>query len=171
MVGPSVPGTLVPVPQKRFTENGATNQKQISSRRQPCGWKQLVDERGQKRKARIVPANRPQTENLVGCCFGWLFCCRRFLSTKNKKKWLQWACDHQHWTAEEWKNMAWNMTESSVYFSGPVSPHTSTQYSVFGLRWNWLFSAWTDRRPICSNCMMPSCQLGPASLWKVSNTL
>jgi hypothetical protein len=33
---------------------------------------------------------------------------RPLLSAKNKKKLLQWARHHQHWTIEEWKNIAWS---------------------------------------------------------------
>jgi hypothetical protein len=37
--------------------------KQKASSQQPfCGQKQLVDERGRRRMARIVQANRPQTD-------------------------------------------------------------------------------------------------------------
>jgi hypothetical protein len=40
------------------------------------------------------------------------YCSRRphrvpLLSSKNKKKQLQWARDHQHWTIEECKNITW----------------------------------------------------------------
>ena len=36
------------------------------------------------------------------------------LSTKNKYKQFQWAHGHQHWTTEEWKNIAWNNSELSL---------------------------------------------------------
>ncbi|CDQ84117.1 unnamed protein product [Oncorhynchus mykiss] len=40
------------------------------------------------------------------------YCSRRphrvpLLSAENKKKQFHWARDCQHWTIEEWKNIAW----------------------------------------------------------------
>jgi hypothetical protein len=80
---------------------------------------------------RIVQANRRATNRQVTAQYNsgvqndmserttrqslsWMgFCSRRphwvqLLSAKNKKKLLQWARDHQHWTIEEWKNIAWS---------------------------------------------------------------
>ena len=92
--------------------------------------KKQADERGRKRVARIVQANRRATnrqmaqynsgvQNSISECttrrslsrMG--YCSRRphrvqLLSAKNKKKQLQRARHHQYWTIEDWKNIAWS---------------------------------------------------------------
>nr|ABQ59678.1 vacuolar protein sorting 52 [Salmo salar]ACX35591.1 vacuolar protein sorting 52 [Salmo salar] len=86
----------------------------------------LVDESGRKGMARIVQANRPQTyitaqhnsgvqngitERTTRSLSQMGYCSRRphwvpLISAKNEKQRLQWARNHQHWTIEEWKNIA-----------------------------------------------------------------
>jgi hypothetical protein len=81
--------------------------------------------------ARIVQANRRATNRQItvkyniGVQKGILertsrralsqmgYCSRQqhrvpLLSANNKKMMIQWAHNHQHWTIEEWKNIAWS---------------------------------------------------------------
>uniref|UniRef100_A0AAZ3SMV0 Transposase Tc1-like domain-containing protein n=1 Tax=Oncorhynchus tshawytscha TaxID=74940 RepID=A0AAZ3SMV0_ONCTS len=86
---------------------------------------------GRKRIARIVQVNRRATNRQITAQYNSGvqnsiserttcrsvsrkgYCSRRphqvpLLSAKNKKKRLHWARNHQHWTIEEWKNVAWS---------------------------------------------------------------
>ncbi len=64
-----------------------------------------------------------------------------------------------------------NMTRSSLYSNGLHSLQISIQKSTFGMWWNGRFASWMCSRQICSKCVMLSCQYGPKSRRKVSNTL
>ncbi len=105
--------------------------KKISSKRQLCGQKCLVDIRGQRRMGRLVRDDWKATvtqiitrynqgmQNTISECttrrtlkqMG--YSSRRphlvpFLSAKNRKRRLQFAQAHQNWTIEDWKNVAWS---------------------------------------------------------------
>ena len=97
------------------------DEQRTSSQRQTCGRKQLIDERGRRRMARMVQANRRATNGAVQQC-----CAEPHLGNAQVIEKLQWARDHQHWTIEELKNIAWNMTVSSVNLRGLRSSQTAT---------------------------------------------
>ena len=101
--------------------------KQKTFSQQPsCRQKQLIDDGGRWRMARIVQDNRQImaqynsdlqngiSEHTTRWSLSWMgYCSRRphwvpLLSVKNKKKRLQWAHDHDYWTIEEWKSISWS---------------------------------------------------------------
>ncbi len=110
-------------PSLRFTENG----KKISSERQLCGRKCLVDVRGQRRMVRddrkatvtqITPRYHQGMQNTISeHTRRWTlkqmgYSSRRphrvpLLSAKNRKRRLQFAQAHQNWTIVDWKNVVW----------------------------------------------------------------
>ncbi len=108
-----------------------SEKEKISSERQLCGWKCLVDVRGQRRMGRLVRDDRKATVTQITTCYNqgmqntisehttrWIlkqmgYSSRRpyrvlLLSAKNRKRRLQFAQGHQNWTIEDWKNVAWS---------------------------------------------------------------
>ncbi len=108
-----------------------SEQEKISSERQLCGWKCLVDVRGRRRMGRLVRDDRKATvtqiitrynqgmQNTISeCTTHWTmkhmgYSSRRphrvpLLSAKNRKRRLQFAQAHRNWTIEDWKNVAWS---------------------------------------------------------------
>ena len=62
----------------------------------------------------MVCRTASRNAKLVDLCHEWVMAAddHTGLSAKIKKERLQWACDHQHWTIEEWKNILLsNLTE------------------------------------------------------------
>ncbi len=111
-------------PSLGFTEK-------ISSERQLCGRKCLVDVRGQRRMGRLVRDDRKATVTQITTHYNqgmqnsisehttrrtlkkMGYSSRRahrvpLLSAKNRKRRLQFAQDHQNWTIEDCKNVAWS---------------------------------------------------------------
>ncbi len=157
-------------PSLGFTENGP--RKKISSERQLCGWKCLVDVRGQRRMDRLVRDDRKITVTQITTRYNQDLqntisehTTRQTLkqmgsssrrphrvplrSDKNSTRRIQFTQTQQNQTIEDCKNVAWS------------------DESRFLLR----FSSWMCSRQICSNCVMLSCQYEPKSLSNVSNTL
>ncbi len=114
----------------RVYRDGSGKEK-ISSERQLCGWKCLVDVRGQRRMARLVRDDRKATVTQITTRYnqGMLniiseptthrtlkqmgYSSRRphrvpLLSAKNRKRRLQFTQAHQHGTIEDWKNVVWS---------------------------------------------------------------
>ncbi len=113
-------------PYLGFTENGQKKRK-ISSERQFCGRKCLVDVRGQRRMCRLVRDDRKATvtpitrynqamQNTISehttrqTLKQMGYSSRRphrvpLLSAKNRKRRWQFALAHQNWTIEDWKNI------------------------------------------------------------------
>ncbi len=108
-----------------------SEKEKISSERQLCGRKCLVDVRGQRRMGRLVRDYRIATvtkittrynqgmQNTISECTTHRtlkqmgYSSRRphrvtLLSAKNRKRRLQFAQAHQNWTIEDWKNVAWS---------------------------------------------------------------
>uniref|UniRef100_A0A9J7YYL4 Transposase Tc1-like domain-containing protein n=1 Tax=Cyprinus carpio carpio TaxID=630221 RepID=A0A9J7YYL4_CYPCA len=108
-----------------------SKKEKISSERQLCGRKCLVNVRGQRRMGRLVRDDRKATvtqkttrynqgmQNTISECTTHRtlkqmgYSSRRphwvpLLSAKNKKRRLQFAQAHQNWTIEDWKNVAWS---------------------------------------------------------------
>ncbi len=100
-----------------------SEKEKISSEQQLCGWKCLVDVRGQKRMGRLVRDDRKATvtqittrsnqgmQNTISERTTHRTWSRRphwvpLLSAKNRKRSLQFAQAHQNWTIEDWKNVA-----------------------------------------------------------------
>ncbi len=108
-----------------------SKKEKISSERQLCERKCLVDVRGQRRMGRLVKDDRKATvtqittrynrgmQNTISECttrrtlkqMG--YSSRRphrmpLLSAKNRKRSLQFAQAHQNGTVEDWKNVAWS---------------------------------------------------------------
>ncbi len=148
-----VPDGLVWVFQKRliywdfhtqsslgFTENGQ-KKKKISSERQLCGWKCLVDVRGQRRMGRLVRDDRKATVTLIVITIRYnqgmqntisegktrrtlkqmSSSSRRphrvpLLSAKNRTRRIQFTQTHQNWTIEDWKNVAWSDESWFLFF-------------------------------------------------------
>ncbi len=149
-----------------------SEKEKISSERQLCGWKCLVDVRGQRRMDRLVRDDRKTTVTQITTRYNQDLqntisehtthrtlkqmgsSSRRphrvpLRSDKNRTRRIQFTQDHQNQTIEDWKNVAWS------------------DESRFLLQ----FVSWMCSRQICSNCVMLSCQYGPKSLRNVSNTL
>ncbi len=108
-----------------------SQKEKISSERQLCGRKCLVDVRGQRRMARLVKDDRKTTVTQITTRYNQSmqnsnserttlrilkqmgYSSRRphrvpLLSAKNKKRRLQFAQAHQNWTIEDCKNVAWS---------------------------------------------------------------
>ncbi len=103
----------------------------ISSERQLCGWKYLVDVRGQRRMGRLVRDERKTTVTQITTRYNQGIqntisehTTRRTLkqmgsssrrphrvldlSAKNRKRRIQFTPAHQHRTKEDWTNVAWS---------------------------------------------------------------
>ncbi len=102
----------------------------ISSERQLCGRKYLVDVRGQRRMGRLIKDDRKATatqiitrynqgmqntisERTTHRTLKQMDYSRRphrvpLLSATNRKRRIQFAQVHQNWTIEDWKNVAWS---------------------------------------------------------------
>ncbi len=108
-----------------------SEKEKISSERQLCGRKCLVDVRGQRRMGRLVRDDRKATvtqintrynqdmQNTISECTThrtlkqMVYSSRRphrvpLLSAKNRKQRLQFTQAHQNWTIEDWKNVSWS---------------------------------------------------------------
>ncbi len=108
-----------------------SEKEKISSERQLCGRKCLVDVRGQRRMCRLVRYDRKATVSQIITRYNqvmqntisehttqWTlkqmgYSSRRphrvpLLSAKNRKRSLQFTQAHQNWTIEDWKNVAWS---------------------------------------------------------------
>ncbi len=108
-----------------------SEKEKISSERQLCGRKCLVDVRGQRRMGRLVRDDRKATVTQITTRYNrgiqntisertthqtlkqMGYSSRRphrvpLLSAKNRKLRLQFAQAHQNWTIEDWKNVAWS---------------------------------------------------------------
>ena len=108
-----------------------SEKEKISSERQLCGRKCLVDVRGQRRMGRLVRDDRKATITQITTRYNqgmqntisertthrtlkqMGYSSRRphrvpLLSAKNRKQRLQFAQAHQNWTIEDWKNVAWS---------------------------------------------------------------
>ncbi len=108
-----------------------SKKEKISSERQLCGWKCLVDVRGQRRMDRLVRDDRKATVTQITTHYNlgmqntisehttrrtlkqMDYSSRRphrvpLLSAKNRKRRQQFTQDHQNWTIEDWKNIAWS---------------------------------------------------------------
>ncbi len=108
-----------------------SEKEKISSERQLCGWKCLVDVRGQRRMGRLVRDDRKTTVTQITTRYNQdqqntisEHTTRRtlkqmgsssrrphrvpLLSDKNSTRRIQFAQAHQNWTIEDWKNVAWS---------------------------------------------------------------
>ncbi len=108
-----------------------SEKEKISSERQLCGWKWLVDVRGQRRMDRLVRDDRKATVTQITTRYNkdmqntisehttrrtlkqMGYSSRRphrvlLLSAKKRKRRLQFTQNHQNWTIEDWKNVAWS---------------------------------------------------------------
>ncbi len=108
-----------------------SEKEKISSERQLCGRKCLVDVRGQRRMGRLVRDDRKATVTQITTRYNqgmqntiserttrrtlkqMGYSSRRphqvpLLSDKNRKRRLQFAQAHWNWTIEDWKNVAWS---------------------------------------------------------------
>ncbi len=108
-----------------------SEKEKISSERQLCGWKCLVDVRGQRRMGRLVRDDRKATVSQITTRYNqgmqntiserttrrtlkqMGYSSRRphrvpLLSAKNRKRRLQFTQTHQNCTIEDWKNVAWS---------------------------------------------------------------
>lgn len=105
--------------------------KKTSSDKDYSGRKRLVNERGERRVARIVRSNRRATTRQITAEFNagasqsisqrttrrtlqrMGFSSRRpsrvpLISQKNRKRRLLWAQERRNWSLEEWKKVAWS---------------------------------------------------------------
>ncbi len=108
-----------------------SEKEKISSERQLCGRKCLVDVRGQRRMGRLVRDDRKATVTQITTHYNqgvqntisehtthrtlkqMGHSSRRphrvlLLSANNRKRRLQFTQAHQNWTIEDWKNVAWS---------------------------------------------------------------
>ncbi len=126
-----------------------SEKEKISSERQLCGWKCLVDVRGQRRMDRLVRDDRKTTVTQITTRYNQGLqntisehttrrtlkqmgsSSRRphrvpLLSDKNSTRRIQFTQDHQNRTIEDWKNVAWS-DESWFLLHSDVG-------SVFGVK-------------------------------------
>ncbi len=108
-----------------------SEKEKISSEQQLCGWKCLVDVRGQRRMGRLVRDDRKTTVTQINTRYNQVMqntisehtthrtlkqmgsSSRRphrvpLLSAKNRTRRIQFTQTHQNWTIEDWKNVAWS---------------------------------------------------------------
>ncbi len=108
-----------------------SQKEKISSERQLCGRKCLVDVRGQRRMGRLVQDDRKATVTQITTHYkqsmqntiserttrrtlkqmgysSWRPHRVPLLSAKNRTRRLQFTQAHQNWTIEDWKNVAWS---------------------------------------------------------------
>ncbi len=108
-----------------------SEKEKISSERQLCGWKCLVEVRGQGRMGRLVRDDKKTTitqitnhynkdmqntisERTTRRTLKQMGSSSRrphrvpLLSAKNRKRRIQFTQNHQNWTIEDWKNVAWS---------------------------------------------------------------
>ncbi len=108
-----------------------SEKEKISSERQLCERKWLVDVRGQRRMSRLVRDDRKATVTQITTRYNQGMqntisehttrrtlkqmgsSSRRphrvlLLSDKNRKRRIQFTQDHYNWTIEDWKNVAWS---------------------------------------------------------------
>ncbi len=108
-----------------------SEKEKISSERQLCGWKCLVDVRGQRRMCRLVRDDRKTTVTQITPRYNQDMqntisehtthrtlkqmgsSSRRphrvlLRSDKNSTRRIQFTQDHQNWTIEDCKNVAWS---------------------------------------------------------------
>ncbi len=108
-----------------------SKKEKISCERQLCGRTCLVDVRGQRRMGRLVRDDRKATITKITTRYNqgmqntiserttrrtlklMGYSSRRphwvpLLSAKNRKRRIQFTQDHQNWTIEDWKNVAWS---------------------------------------------------------------
>ncbi len=111
--------------------------EKISSERQLCGGKCLVDVRGQRTRGRLVRDDRKTTLTQINTRYNQRmqntisertthrtlkqmgYSSRRphrvpLLSAKNRKRRLQFTQANQNWTIEDWKNVAWSDESRSM---------------------------------------------------------
>ncbi len=84
-----------------------SEKEKISSERELCGRKCLVDVRGQRRMDRLVRDDRKTTVTQITTRYNqdhWV----PLLSAKNRKRRIQFTQAHQNCTIEDWKNVAWS---------------------------------------------------------------
>ncbi len=116
-----------------------SKKEKISSERQLCGWKCLVDVRGQGRMGRLVRDDRKATVTQITTRYNQGMhntisertTCQTLkqiryssyrphrvplLSAKNRKQRLKLAHAHQNWTIEDWKNFVWWVSISAATF-------------------------------------------------------
>ncbi len=107
------------------------SQEKISSKWQLCGWKCLVDVRGQRRMGGLVRDDRKATVTQITTRYNqgmqniisehttrrtlkqMSYSSRRphrvpLLSDKNRTRRIQFTQDHQNWTIEDCKSVAWS---------------------------------------------------------------
>ncbi len=115
-----------------------SEKEKISSEWQLCGWKCLVDVRGQRRMGRLVRDDRKTTITQITTRYNQGMqntisehttrrtlkqmgsSSRRphrvpLLSAKNRKQRIQFTQDHQNWTIEDCKNVAWSDLISAAF--------------------------------------------------------
>ncbi len=115
-----------------------SEKEKISSERQLCGRKCLVDVRGQRRMGRLVRDDRNATVTQITTRYNqgmqntisertthrtlkqMSYSSRRphrvqLLSAKNRKQRLQFAQAHQNWTIADWKNVAWVSISAATF--------------------------------------------------------
>ncbi len=81
-----------------------TEKEKISSEQQFCGWKWLVDARGQRRKARLARADRKATVTQITTLYNQgMQKSISELTTYQKQLKLKFARVHQNCTIEDWK--------------------------------------------------------------------
>ncbi len=107
-----------------------SEKEKISSERQLCGRKCLVDVRGQRRMDKLVRDDRKTTVTQITTCYNQVIqntisehtthrtlkqmgsSSRRhrvlILSAKNRTRRIQFTQAHQNWTIEDCKNVAWS---------------------------------------------------------------
>ncbi len=116
-----------------------SEKEKISSEWQLCGWKCLVDVKGQRRMDRLVRDDSKATVTQITTRYNqsmqntisehttcrtlkqMCYSSRRphrvpLLSAKNRKRRLQFTQDHQNWTIEDCRNVAWS-DESLLWYS------------------------------------------------------
>ncbi len=145
----------------------SSEKEKISSERQLCGWKCIVDVRGQRRMGRLVRDDRMASVTQITTRYNQVmqntisehtthrtlkqmdYSSRRphrvpLLSAKNRKRRLQFTQDHQNWTIEDWKNVAWSDESWFLlkHSDGRVRIKRKEHESMDQWWWRWCNGVW-----------------------------
>ncbi len=156
-----------------------SEKEKISSERQLCGRKYLVDVRGQRRMGRLVRDYRKATVTQITTRYNqgmqntiserttqtlkqMGYSSRRphrvlLLSAKNRKLRQQFAQAHQNWTVEDWKNVAWSDESRFLlrHSDGSATAYLSIVANLQQLR-DAIMSIWTKISEECFQHLVES---------------
>ncbi len=145
----------------------SSEKEKISSERQLWGGKCIVDVRGQRRMGRLVRADRSASVTQITTRYNQVMqntisehttrrtlkqmgsSSRRphrvpLLSAKNRTRRIKFTQDHQNWTIEDWKNVAWSDESWFLlkHSDGRVRIKRKEHESMDQWWWRWCNGVW-----------------------------